>query len=311
MLRAAMLSLCLSALIAFGAGCYDTPMPACTFACGAGGECPTGYACSSVDNICKRDDIPADHMCEGLVIADASVVAPDAPVTDAAVDDAPVADAAVDDAAVPDAMVPDAVVPDAVVPDAFMPDAFMPDAMAVCGDGTMTPPEACDDFNNNSCGSCNMGCSAVQTPTAATGSITVVAGANLVDGETFTIDDGFNSAVTFEFDSDASNPTNAVTFTAGDTAEQVEAAIIAAINNVVTGLIVTASDGGAGVVTLTHDRLSSAGNQTVTETVTDAGFVVSGLSGGVAGDCPATTGCSSGDDCLSGSCGSSVANQCD
>jgi|GEM_PF-2710025 len=304
MMRAAMLSLWLGGLV-LAAGCYETPMPACTFACGASGECPSGYSCSSVDNICKRDDIPADHTCEGLVLADASVVSPDAPVTDAAV-----TDGAVVDAATPDAAVADAPLPDAPLPDAMVPDAVIPDAMPVCGNGTQESGEACDDFNNNNCGSCNAGCTAVQTPTAATGSITVVAAASLMAGtDQFTIDDGFNAATMFTFNTAGSPPI--IDISAATTADDVKTATINAINAIGATLQVTASDGGTGVVTLTHDRLSSAGNQNVTESVSDAGFMVSGLSGGVAGDCPATTGCNNNDDCLSGSCGASVANQCD
>lgn len=299
MIRAAMLSLWLGGLV-LATGCYETPMPACTFACSASGECPSGYSCSAVDNICKRNDVPADHMCEGLVLADASVVSPDAPVIDAAVIDSAVADAAV----------PDAPVPDAPLPDAPLPDAPLPDAMPVCGNGIQESGEACDDFNNNDCGSCIAGCTAVQTPTAATGSITVVAAASLVAGtDQFTIDDGFNAATTFTFNTSGSPPV--IDISAATTADDVKTATINAINAIGGTLEVTASDGGTGVVTLTHDRLSSAGNQAVTESVSDAGFMVSGLSGGVAGDCPATTGCNSNDDCLSGSCGASVANQCD
>jgi len=120
-------------------GCYETPLPDCSFQCGASGECPTGYSCSASDNICKRSDLPASTICEGIVIADAAVPGIDATVTDAStvdasnVDaspfDASVADAAVPDAAVPDAAVPDANVPDAMVPDAMVPDAMVNDAM--------------------------------------------------------------------------------------------------------------------------------------------------------------------------------------
>jgi hypothetical protein len=122
---------------------------------------------------------------------------------------------------------------------------------------------------------------------AATGSITTVAGGSLVDGtDTFVIDDGINAAVTFEFDSDSSvvetATLRAVPFTGGDTADQVRDAIITAITN---SVLLTPSNGGAGLVSLTHDVLGIVGNQTITENVANAGFLVSGMSGGTGTSC--------------------------
>ena len=116
----------------------------------------------------------------------------------------------------------------------------------------------------------------------ATGSITVVGGGSLVDGETFTLDDGVNPATVFEFDSGGgvSGANVAIAFTGGDSAGTVRDAVIAAINGVVGGLLITASIGGAAVVTLTADRSGTQSNQTVTETVANVGFIVSGMSGG-------------------------------
>lgn len=299
MLRAAIITAGVLALT-FAAGCYETPMPECSFQCAADSTCPTGYSCSSVDNICKRNGVAEDFVCPGIVLADAAVQLPDAAVNDAAVIDASFIDAST----------PDAPVPDAMVPDAMVPDAFVPDAMPVCGNGVTESGETCDDFNDNNCGSCNLGCGTIQTPTAATGSITTVIAANINDTETFTIDDGINAAVVFEFDKTAAATDVPVDISGATTADDVKTAIITAITNSNTAgdLAVTASDGGAGIVTLTHDRNTSLGNQAVVEGVADAGFAVSGLSGGVAGDCPATTGCNVPDDCASGSC---TSNQCD
>lgn len=118
---------------------------------------------------------------------------------------------------------------------------------------------------------------------AATGSITTVAGANLVDGEQFVLDDGVNAAVTFEFDSNASvvetATLRAVVFTGAETADQIRDLIITAIGNAPT-LSITASNGGAATVSLANDRTGTLGNITITETVVDAGFVVAGMSGG-------------------------------
>ncbi len=117
----------------------------------------------------------------------------------------------------------------------------------------------------------------------ATGVITTVVGANLVDGETFTLNDGTNPASVFEFDDDASvTPGNiAVTFTAGDTATQVRDAIVLAVNGVGAGLAITAAPGGANTLTLANDAVGVLGNQPLLETVLDTGFTVLGMSGGM------------------------------
>jgi hypothetical protein len=120
---------------------------------------------------------------------------------------------------------------------------------------------------------------------AATGTITAVAGASLVDGETFTINDGINTPTVFEFDSGGGvgGGNVAVTFTGGDSASTVAASILAAINGVGATLLVTASSGGGAVTNVTHDRGGTVGNNAITETVANAGFIVTGLTGG-AGD---------------------------
>lgn len=124
----------------------------------------------------------------------------------------------------------------------------------------------------------------VPTGVAATGSMTTVTGANLVDTETFTLDDGVNPPVVFEFDSGGGITGDvAVTFTGGDTADQVRDAVIAAVDGVGATLLIDASDGGAATVTFTADRQGTAANQTITETVAATGFAVTGMTGG-AGD---------------------------
>ena len=125
---------------------------------------------------------------------------------------------------------------------------------------------------------------------AATGSIAVVGGASLVDGQTFTLNDGVNAATVFEFDSNASVTGGrvGVVFTGGDSAGTVRDAVIAAINGVGAGLAITASPGTAAQVLLTNDALGAAGNVTISDTVVDAGFVPSGMSGGVTVSSPRT-----------------------
>lgn len=119
--------------------------------------------------------------------------------------------------------------------------------------------------------------------TAATGSITTVAGASLLDTETFVIGDGITS-VTFEFDSGGgvTPPNVAVPFTGADTADQVRDSIITAITGSV--LAITPSNGGPGLVNLVNDNVGTAGNVAMSDTVANAGFVVSGMSGAVGAD---------------------------
>lgn len=117
---------------------------------------------------------------------------------------------------------------------------------------------------------------------AATGTITAIGGGSLNDAETFTLNDGVNPPTIFEFDSGGgvTSPHVAVAFTAGDSAATVKAAIIAAINGVGAGLAITASPGSGNVINLVNDALGPAGNQAITETVANAGFIVTGMSGG-------------------------------
>jgi cysteine-rich repeat protein len=177
-----------------------------------------------------------------------------------------------------------------------------------CGDGTVNgPQEICDDHNTDACGTCSATCQAV-TSQRAIGFIIAVSGAQLVDGQTLTIDDGVNPAVVFEFDdgSEAAVALGhvAVPFTAADDAATVRQHLVDAITAVHTAqlLLITATAEGAVVVSLTHDRPTALGDQPITETVTDPLFLVIGMQGGVGGDCDGGAGCQSNDDCASHSC---------
>lgn len=123
------------------------------------------------------------------------------------------------------------------------------------------------------------------TPDApATGTITTVAAANLVDGETFTLDDGINTPVVFEFDvtPDGVTPGNILVDVSGDiTADDVRDTVIAAINGVGGALEISAASGGAATVDLTHTLGGTVGNTTSSETVADGGFVITNMTGGL------------------------------
>jgi hypothetical protein len=124
----------------------------------------------------------------------------------------------------------------------------------------------------------------VPAAVAATGALIGVAGTNINDGETFTLSDGINTPVVFEFDDDATvTPGNvAVTFTSGDSANTVATSMRSAING--NAILISASGTNQNVV-LTQDRKGTQGNNLITTTVADAGFIagMSGFSGG-AGD---------------------------
>lgn len=125
----------------------------------------------------------------------------------------------------------------------------------------------------------------VPASVAATGTITTVGGANLVDGETFTLNDGINTPTVFEFDSGGgvTGANVAVPFTGGDSAATVAGAIQTAVNGVGGTLLISAGSGGGAVTNLTHNRGGTVGNRAITDTVADAGFTTTGMTGG-AGD---------------------------
>lgn len=116
-----------------------------------------------------------------------------------------------------------------------------------------------------------------------TGTITCVAKASHVDGETVTIDDGVNAASVFEFDvaGDGVGGGNVQVNISGSTsAADVCTVLHGAINGVGAGLAITSTD-ASGSLTLANDQPGSDGNVNITETVTDGSFAVTGMSGGV------------------------------
>lgn len=114
----------------------------------------------------------------------------------------------------------------------------------------------------------------------ATGTITAVAGANLVDGETFTITNRRGVKVTFEFDSNTAVTAGnvAVTFAGGDSSTTVATAIAAAISAQTNlGL---ASVGVVATVTNTARLSGPDWNAAVVETVANGTFAVTDITGG-------------------------------
>jgi len=131
---------------------------------------------------------------------------------------------------------------------------------------------------------------AFEVPTVTTageparGTIQAVAGSQLVDTETFTLDDGANPADVFEFDSGGgvTGGNIAVAFTGGDDAATVAAAIIAAINGVAGTLLIVArlAPGSTTLIDLTNETGGVVGNVPSSDTVANVAFVVTGMAGG-------------------------------
>lgn len=116
----------------------------------------------------------------------------------------------------------------------------------------------------------------------AIGTMTTIDPANLSDGETFILNDGVNPAVTFEFDKvgGVAGGNIAIDITAAVDADDVRDAIISAIGSAPL-LAISASSGGSAKVFLQNDSLGTTGNQAILSGVSDPGFIISGMSGGL------------------------------
>ena len=113
-----------------------------------------------------------------------------------------------------------------------------------------------------------------------TGTITAVSGANLVDGETFTITNRRGVKVTFEFDSNSAVTAGnvAVTFTGGDNSTTVATAIAAAIS--AQANLGLASVGVGATVTNTARLSGPDWNAAGVDTVANGTFVITDVTGG-------------------------------
>lgn len=119
--------------------------------------------------------------------------------------------------------------------------------------------------------------------TRAEGTIQCVAVASLVDGETLVIGDG-RRTVTFEFDVAGDGVTSgntAVDVSADVTPDDVSVTLRAAINASALVMQATPDAGVNGLIMLTGEAMDAA-NVTITETVANAGFLVTGMASGSA-----------------------------
>ncbi|WP_257453293.1 DUF4215 domain-containing protein [Archangium lipolyticum] len=173
----------------------------------------------------------------------------------------------------------------------------------VCGDGvkdTNPANEQCDDGNTSACGTCSSDCK-TRTLAYATGTITAVASSGIQDGQTFTISDGINPPIIFEFDRNNSHNNSRVPVPVSNStpADQIALGIVTAINGVTDPFEIKATSSG-NIVTLTHNMQGTIGNQVMTETVQDGNFKVNGMKGGGGYDCTEGTKCTTTADCERG-----------
>jgi len=117
----------------------------------------------------------------------------------------------------------------------------------------------------------------------ARGNIQTVDPANISDAETFVLNDGSNPAVTFEFEKTGGvgGGNVAVDISSATDAEDVRDIIVSAVNGAPL-LAITATPGTAtNMVILQNDAVGSQGNQTIINGVADAGFITTGMTGGL------------------------------
>jgi cysteine-rich repeat protein len=179
-------------------------------------------------------------------------------------------------------------------------------SLSVCGDGFQNPTasELCDDGNSNTCGSCSAICDTT-TLAPAVGSITVPAAVLLNDGDTFTLDDGSNLTLVFEYRKTGAAGAGRVPIqiAPGDSATAVRDLTISAINGQIANLEIAASSGGTDIVTVTNEKPTSLRNRPIGKAPASAAFTVTPMGGGLGADCGAGIGCLDGvRDCISGVC---------
>ncbi|HWO17179.1 MAG TPA: DUF4215 domain-containing protein [Kofleriaceae bacterium] len=185
---------------------------------------------------------------------------------------------------------------------------------SVCGDRIVqSPDEMCDDGNGDACGTCDAGCKTFVLG-YATGGITVIAPSliNDIDGpvpdrDDFTLNDGINPPVTFEFDRNNVFGSNSrkISIVGLTTTTQVRDAVRDVINSADSEhplLISATTDVDSTTVTLRHMLLTSLGNQVIVHTVTHGDFQVGDMKNGGGADCKYGIKCRFDADCLSNIC---------
>lgn len=117
--------------------------------------------------------------------------------------------------------------------------------------------------------------------TAAQGQIQVPAALYLVDGESFTLSDGVNPPMVFEFDSNGVAKNVPIRIGKEESAAKVATLVTETVNGIARGLDITAKySPETAVVTLVNDNVGVQGNILISDTVLAKGFLVKGMSGG-------------------------------
>jgi cysteine-rich repeat protein len=190
-----------------------------------------------------------------------------------------------------------------------------------CGDGMVQSNEKCDDFNMQ-CGTCSSNCQVYESA-KATGQIVVLKPSDMLSGDRFTLNDGFNPSVTFEVSvspttslktiraSAGSIPGNSIPFLGVDSATATRMIVESIINNPGLPLLIKTGNGSGSVVKLEHKRPTSLGNEMIEVHVQNTDFTVDGMNGGKGGDCSSLAQCKSNADCRSNLCSPSGTCGCE
>jgi hypothetical protein len=131
------------------------------------------------------------------------------------------------------------------------------------------------------------------------------------DGDTFTIGDGVNDPVTFEFDSaqepgTKANGSKGIDYDGTEGIFDLALLVASAINNQGSTLRVSATLGQASdvaTIDLSNELAGALGNVAIIVSEPGEGFRATGMSGGKAIRCQEPASCNSGPECYDGNCG--------
>jgi hypothetical protein len=144
-----------------------------------------------------------------------------------------------------------------------------------CNDGIVQSPEVCDD-GNASCGTCSPGCTAFASDFAK-GSISVLKQSNLVNGDNFTLADGYGNSQTFEYRTSGTQTAGRVLILinsggSGDSASTVRTKTVSAVNFASTLTSASVTTGTATFTTTANPHPLSAGVKVLVSGVSVAGY---------------------------------------
>ena len=171
-----------------------------------------------------------------------------------------------------------------------------------CGDGNWQPAfENCDDRNNSSCGTCSSDCQTFSLDYAI-GKFGEIGSSQIVNGGKFTLNDGINPEVIFEFSNE--NVLDTIVKIPLNSMRPIGKEIEEAINRSPEPLLIKATweDSEPPRVNLKHRLPTALGNQGIMSSPSNIGFIIEGMTGGASGDCHDGVGCNSNADCRTNVC---------